>query len=539
MGPITPETADQIDTQYNIAYENAEGRISASIGGVVIAETDRAVIAHETHLPSQFYIPRDDFKPGILRPDERRTFCPFKGTANHWSVNLPERKIPNAGWSYERPLEGGAAVGGHVALYANIIDNWSGQDCDLDRIRSVGKKLATNSQLMDWVTRDAWLAPTARDLTTQLGDISARIGIPVMRMNVGIWSLHPQLAGTSYTWINGKPETKVVHTPRGMLQEETYLKSPERFVSEGLGGVRQRLDDDNPEFQFPIMQELHKAGGTDYVAMPLWFSDGQIHTLTLASDHPQGFSVAELGQYFEIVPVLSRLFEVHAARDNTKVLLNTYLGGRTGEKVLNGLTQRGDGEKIKAVIWFCDLRDSTVLADTLSPDVFLYDLNQFFDGVAGAILDYGGEVLRFIGDAVLAIFPINTSGTPDKSGNLSKTCYTAVEAIEEAQRRIARTNEDRISEGQQPLRYGIGLHVGEVTYGNIGTQERLEFTVIGAAANEAARIESLCKELDIPILLSETFAASFPESLLSVGSHALKGVKAEQEIFTLPGLKRG
>lgn len=538
MAHISKDTLSQTDSEYAIEFVTANNRITASIGGTIIAETDNAIIAHETHLPSTFYIPRDDFKPGILRRDDRRTFCPFKGTAVHWSVNLPGTTHPNAAWSYERPLRISQAIEGHVAFYNNIVDTWGGQDQDLDRLHPTGNRLATNSPLSDWAMRDAWLATTARELTAQLGDACARSNIPLMRLHVGVWTLHPQLVGTSYTWIRGQPEVEVAHTPRGMLQEESYLKSPERFVSEGLGGVRQRLDDDDPEFQFPIMQKLRDDGGTDYVAMPLWFSDGQIHTLTLTSDKPEGFSVAELGQIFDVTPVLSRLYEVHTLRDNTKVLLDTYLGPRTGERVLNGLTQRGDGEKIKALIWFCDLRDSTALADTLSQEIFLADLNQFFDGVAGAILDYGGEVLRFIGDAVLAIFPIDDTSSNEQRGNLSKVCYTAIEAVEEAQRRIAQTNEVRKANNQAPLNYGIGLHIGELTYGNIGTKERLEFTVIGAAANEAARIEGLCKELNIPVLLSETFASAFPEQLHSVGSFLLKGVQSEQEIFTLPKLRK-
>jgi len=328
----------------------------------------------------------------------------------------------------------------------------------------------------------------------------------------------------------------VSHTPRGALQGEAYLKSPEQFVSEGLGGVRQRLDAEDPEFQFPVMAELREAGGTDYVAMPLPFSDGQIHTLTLTSDHPTGFSVADLGQIFEAIPMLSRLYEVHTLRRNTSVLLDTYLGTRIGQQVLNGHTQRGDGESIHAVIWFCDLRGSTALADSMPREQFLEELNLFFDSVAGAVLECGGEVLRFIGDAVLAIFPFAEQGSQGTHGTTgaAQVCYSAAEAVREAERRVAAVNRPRIGSDRVEIRYGIGLHVGDVTYGNIGMPERLEFTVIGAAANEAARIKSLCKTLDTPVLISDEFARHFPEALVSLGRHRLRGVAGEREIFTLP-----
>ena len=236
--------------------------------------------------------------------------------------------------------------------------------------------------------------------------------------------------------------------------------------------------------------------------------------------------------------MLSRLYEVHTLRRNTAVLLDTYLGSRTGQRVLNGLTQRGDGESIHAVIWFCDLRDSTAMAESMSREQFLEDLNLFFDCVAGAVLEYGGEILRFIGDAVLGIFSVPDASAPGpgSSRGVGQTCYNAIEAAREAERRVAEVNRGRREDGRPDIRYGIGLHIGDVTYGNIGTRERLEFTVIGAAANEAARIEGLCKTLDATVLISDEFAGNFPESLVSMERHRLRGVGAEREIFTLPHL---
>jgi len=236
-------------------------------------------------------------------------------------------------------------------------------------------------------------------------------------------------------------------------------------------------------------------------------------------------------------------------------LLDIYLGPHAGERVLNGLIRRGDREDIRAVIWFCDLRGSTPLAQAMSRDEFLACLNEFcdlrgstplaqamsrdeflaclnefFDCVAGAVLDHGGQILRFIGDAALAIFPIEDE--PDDTG-LQASCTRAIAAAREASARMKSYNARRVKESKQELGYGIGLHVGEVSYGNIGTGNRLEFTVIGEAANLAARIESLSKSLGEPVLLSAAFAACNPDDVVSLGEHPLKGIDAPQEIFAL------
>lgn len=190
---------------------------------------------------------------------------------------------------------------------------------------------------------------------------------------------------------------------------------------------------------------------------------------------------------------------------------------------------------IHAVIWFCDLRDSTRLAEITPVDSFLGVLNDFFDCMAGAVLDHGGEVLRYIGDAALAIFPIgDTSKILEEACMPSEgACKRALDAAREARQRIDALNERRQVAGDPPIRFGLALHVGDVMYGNIGVPQRLEFTVIGKAANEAARLEGMCKELGHPILISSAFPRCFPGEMISLGTHALRGVSEAQEIFTL------
>lgn len=245
-----------------------------------------------------------------------------------------------------------------------------------------------------------------------------------------------------------------------------------------------------------------------------------------------GFSTGHLGNVYEVLPALGRLFEVYARRRSAMVLLDTYLGPHTGQLVLDGQIKLGDGKLIPAVIWFCNLRDSTRLAGSMSTGDYLIYLNRYFDAMAGAILDHGGEILSYIGDAVMAIFPIGAARESSAAGAAAtEPCSRAIMAAQQAAERIAATNQAHPQ--QPPIRYGIGLHIGDVTYGNIGVSRRLQFTVIGPAANEASRIEGMTKALGKPVLISSEFAANYHGELISKGCHELKGVAETHELFTL------
>ena len=312
------------------------------------------------------------------------------------------------------------------------------------------------------------------------------------------------------------------------MQSEQYRNSPFAAIINGEGGIRRRLEGPGARLDYPVLEDLVAEGATDYVAMPLRFSDGQINILVLVSDRPGGFSTDQLGQLYEVLPNLSRMLEAHAQRISSLTLLKTYLGRNAGQRVMDGLVKRGDGELLHAAIWLSDLRGSTVLAETLSREDYLAALNQYFDAVAGAVIDHDGEVLKFIGDAVLAIFPIDDLRHPNPDA-----CTQALAAVRDAGERLAALNEVRRAAGELPLDFGIGLHRGDLTYGNIGTTKRLDFTVIGPAVNEASRIEGLCKPLGQPVLISAAFADSYPGQLTSLGKHALRGVAEPKEIFTL------
>ncbi len=392
--------------------------------------------------------------------------------------------------------------------------------------------------LVEWLLAEGWTNDESAELIKQLADRIVATGIPLSRLLVFVHSLHPQVAGVRYTWLRDSGPVQVWPVPHSAVATAVYRDSPVSALIDGAAAcIRRRLDLPDPKLDFPILEDLLAEGATDYVALPLVFSNGEINVVSFVTHRSGGFSDLEMAQLDATTKVLARLLEVHSVRRTAKTLLDTYLGKHTGERVLRGLVKRGDGEDLHAVIWFCDLRNSTAMADNMPRGAFLHVLNDFFDCMAGAVLHHGGEVLRFIGDAALAIFPIgNSSNGVDRGCCDSATaCHTALAAAKDAQSRMDARNSERRVRNEPPLRYGLALHMGDVTYGNIGVPQRLEFTVIGSAANEAARLEGLCRTLNQPLLISAEFQRCFPGELISLGHHTLRALPGFVEVFTLPG----
>ncbi|MFQ5416713.1 MAG: adenylate/guanylate cyclase domain-containing protein, partial [Myxococcota bacterium] len=326
-------------------------------------------------------------------------------------------------------------------------------------------------------------------------------------------------------WSRHEDEVRVHEISHGHADEEAFLSSPFVPIFSGRGGIRRRLSDPDAPLDFPVLRDLALAGASDYVAMPITFSDGQIHAITLATDAPDGFRTEDLGHLHEILPLVSRFVEVHSLRHRARTLLDTYLGEHTGGRVLDGLIRRGDGEVIPAVIWWADLRGSTTLTEQIPRQAYLSLLNRFFEATAGAVIDRGGEVLKFIGDAVLAIFPLRDQ--PDAAER-------ALRAAADALARIRKLNAACSGPNAPNIAIALALHQGDVNYGNIGVAGRLDFTVTGPAVNEVARLEGLSKQLGRSVVASETFAELVPGKLESLGVHELRGVKEPREVFGLP-----
>lgn len=504
---------------YQIRFEPSTQRVRVEFNGERIADSARVLVVHETRLAPAYYFPAEDVRMDVLAKTSFTTHCPFKGNASYWTVKVGDRVAENAAWGYEDPYREAAPIRGYLSFYPNKVSL-----VHEGREEFVVQEGMHGNPLADWLVREAWKAGSNAELAGEFLNFLRSHGYPLERSTIIIPTLHPQIFATVLVWRADTPGIRTVYEPHDILQQPKFADSPFAPIIRGAGGVRRRLEDADCKLDFPVVRDLHAEGATDYAAMPFRFADGQINVMSMTSFARGGFSTAHLGQIYEVLPALARLFEVHAQRRTATALLETYLGRHTGERVLKGLVKHGDGEHLHAVIWFCDFRDSTPLAKSMGRRAYLRHLNRFFFCMAGAVLEAGGEVLRYIGDAVLAIFPIDAEAAP--------ACERAVQAARIAERRVEEMN--AMNPDKPPLRYGIGLHLGTVTYGNIGVPERLEFTVIGAAANEAARVEAMTKDLKRPVLTSAAFAAAYRKELVSLGSYPLKGLEGEHELFTLP-----
>lgn len=516
-------------TGFRVTTEPAGQRIMATFNGEIVADSANVLIMHETRLPNVYYFPRDDVRTEFLHRTSHRTNCPFKGNATHWSLTVGDRTVENAAWSYEEAFDEAASVTGYVAFYWGAMDRWFADDVELTE-QPRDMEPVEDNPFIGWLIADASKAASSEDLFARFARLLVSEGVPVTRLRLLIRTLNPQLFAIGYTWQRGSDEIEVFEATHGVRRSEQYLNSPFAPIVEGEGGVRRRLEGPDPLLDYPILHELLEQGATDYVALPLKFSDGQINILALTSDAPGGFSTRQLGHLYEILPNLARQLEAHAHRKSAVSLLRTYLGRNAGPQVWEGRVERGDREEMHAVIWVADLRESTALAQALSRDDYLALLNDYFDAVAGSVIEHGGEVLKFIGDAVLGIFPI-----PDPDHPKPEACMSALAAAKCARAALAALNADRAVQDKEPLQFGIGLHRGDLAYGNVGTEQRLDFTVIGSAVNEATRIENLTKTVGQPVLASQDFARSVSCPLVSVGKHTLRGVDGEREIFSVPG----
>lgn len=510
--------------EYQIRFEPSRKRVRVEFNGTRIADSARALVVHETRLPPAYYFPADDVRMDLLARTGHATHCPFKGNASYWTLKVGDQVVENAAWAYEQPYREAEQIRGYLSFYRNKVSAMYEGDDELPFAPTHAAGVHGNP-LAGWLLKEAWKAGSSAELAEQFLSFLRGAGYPVDRSTVIMPTLHPQIFATVLVWRADSPGIRTVYEPHDVLHQPKFADSPfAPIIRGGAGGVRRRLEEPDCPLDFPVVRDLRNEGATDYVAMPFRFSDGQINVMSMTSFGRGGFSTAHLGEIYEVLPMLGRMFEVHAQRRTATALLETYLGRHTGERVLKGLVKPGDGEHIHAVIWFCDFRDSTPLAKSMGRRAYLRQLNRFFHCMAGAVLEAGGEVLRYIGDAVLAIFPI--------SDDQSEACERALQAVRIAARRVKEMNHK--NPDKPPLRYGIGLHLGTVTYGNIGVPERLEFTVIGAAANEAARVEAMTKELKQPLLTSAAFAAAYGKDLVSMGRYSLKGLEGEHELFTLP-----
>jgi len=378
-----------------------------------------------------------------------------------------------------------------------------------------------------WLIASAASASTSAGLLEELAGWLLADGLPLDRVAVTVTVLHPDIAGISFIWRRGQA---VQTLERGYEEadSENYPAGPVISAVQSSGEIlRRRVDRPPPVEETAFFRKLAAEGFTDYLAAPLRFSTGQIQIVSWATKQPGGFSEEDQALLLSLAAPLSRVAEIRNLQRMATTFLQTYIGRQTAERILAGHVRRGDTESIHAGIWLSDMRGFTSLADRLAPSVLLSLLNRYFDCQVPAIEAAGGEVLKFMGDGLLAIFPVGAGGA-------SKVCRAALAAAREARRQIFALERELVEEHAADRPFSLALHVGEVLYGNVGGGSRLDFTVIGAAVNLSQRLERLARDLRRSVIASEIFAVDCGERLVSLGSYALRGLSAPQLVFGLP-----
>jgi adenylate cyclase len=299
------------------------------------------------------------------------------------------------------------------------------------------------------------------------------------------------------------------------------------YVREHQQPFRRRLAGLDDARDHAVLHELKAEGLTDYVALPLVFGSGTVNFMTVATAAPDGFTDDDVDRLTALANLLAPLFEILQARRMTLGLLDTFVGPRIGARILDGQVKRGDGDRIEAAFWYSDLRGFTALSERLPADELLQLLNDYFENCAAAAAARGGEILQFIGDAILIVFEIKT---PEDEG---KVCEGALDAAIDAFNSIAVVNHRRARAGLPQIEFGLGLHLGTVTHANVGAPNRLAFNVVGPAVNKTARLQGMTKVAGEPLLLSKEFAAKVRHPVRSIGHFDLRGLGGPQEMFTL------
>lgn len=380
--------------------------------------------------------------------------------------------------------------------------------------------------LLGWLSTGVREEPSTAAIFLQLCNRLQDRGICLSRSTLHFRVHHPQWLGTRIIWCRDQTQVDEQTVAYDVEATDAFQRSPFHRVILSGKQVRQKIQIVGPHV-FPIYEELRAQGHTDYSAWPLDHTQGRRHLVTFATDRPEGFNDDEIALICDILPVFSLVTEIRLKNQLARTLLQTYVGPHASEQILDGATTRGSGVTVSAAVMMCDLRNFTQLSVRRPRDEVIAILNDYFDVIAEPIERHGGEILKFIGDGLLSVFPLDR---PDACGRLLSA---VTEAHEEVARRAAI---------HQQIRFGTGVHVGEVMYGNIGSTSRLDFTVIGPAVNLASRLESMTKPLQRPVLISGDFVrvAQCGSRTEYLGFQSIVGFDEAVEVHALslnPGLK--
>jgi adenylate cyclase len=402
------------------------------------------------------------------------------------------------------------------------------------------------SETSGWLTQAGLAGMAETDIVNGFSERCVAGGLPIARAHVFIDTLHPVHEGRLFRWGHAANELALQEygrtgpvqgggTAEDALAADRWQKSPfYRMLQTGESLLRRRVTSET-ETEFAAIAEIRAFGMTDYVAIINRFAaEGVIGEMdcvysSWATRNPDGFNDHHIAALQRLAPYFALAIKSVALTRMTSTLMDTYLGADAGQRVLSGRIMRGIADRIDAVLWFSDLRGFTRITDT-APEQAIPLLNDYFDVIFSAVRGQGGSVLKLIGDGALAKF----DGEDRALG-----CKAALSAVIAARRGIAELNRRRAADGNPVTDMYVGLHVGEVFYGNVGSRYRLDFTVIGPAVNEVSRIAAMCRSVDQPVLMSKAFADvdDIRRKLVSVGRYALRGVAAPQELFTVdPGV---
>jgi adenylate cyclase len=392
-----------------------------------------------------------------------------------------------------------------------------------------------------WAVREGLHGTTAYDLFDGFCQRLVIDGVPLWRAYAAMETLHPQWSGYGYTWRRDLNAIQPEHFSHGDDNAAQWRSSPfHHLIQRAQGGepnpsIRRRLETGPEQRDFPVLDEFFAAGATDYFSQLFSFgehgdrSHGSGTVYSFATDRRGGFSDDDTTLLQATLPALSLAMKAHAGHVIASGLLQAYLGEDAGRRVHAGAIERGSVESLNAVLWYADIRGFTATADT-SPGLVVIDLlDDVFETLTASLRPRGGQVLKFLGDGMLATFSF-------EAGNRAETCRRALDAAVEAMQALDERNAARAAAGAPGAVVDLALHVGEVLYGNVGATDRLDFTVIGPAVNEVARIEALCQPLDRKVLVSAEFAAASEDGgsrLEPLGRHSLRGIREAREIFAV------
>ncbi|MEN3296944.1 MAG: adenylate cyclase [Burkholderiales bacterium] len=380
-------------------------------------------------------------------------------------------------------------------------------------------------RLSDWLINGAQSARVATALLSETCERLVAAGLPLWRVAVFVQTLHPDVFGRSFIWRPGA-EVIVNTADFDLPQSPEFTLNPLAILYSSRCEVRYRLD--NPESRrFPLLDDMRAEGVTDYIALPLHFTDGTIHATSWTTKYPGGFADEHLAALRLIMAPFARLGEIIALRRTAATLLDTYVGNSAGERIWGGQIRRGHTDTMDAAIWLSDLRGFTALSDRLPSETVVEILNRYFDCQVSSIRTHGGEVLKFMGDGLLAVFPI-----AEQVGDLELVCSHVLEAARESRASVEALNVP-IGETLERFRFGVALHVGRILYGNIGGGNRLDFTCIGPAVNLAARLEKITGRLNRTIVASAAFAGASVGDWMDLGEFPIAGFAKAQRVYGL------